>query len=139
MAAEALKLPGFTVGELVGELDWPEEPVAVGLVEMAGGVRSPQAADGDATDVVGLLGPDVVVLVGDAGLGTINGIRMSMDALLPVTGDAPVVVVLDRYDPDHDIHRRNRVWLIERLGYRVVVLPGEERALGDVVTGTVAD
>ena len=53
MAAEALGLPPFTVGDLVAELEWPPEPVALGVVELAGGVRSPQAADGDATDLVG--------------------------------------------------------------------------------------
>ena len=85
---------------------------SVGVVETAGGVRSPQAVDGDATDLVAALGPDVVVLVADAGLGTINGVRLSMDALGSTVdgraaGCAPVVV-LDRFDGHHDIHRRNR-------------------------------
>ncbi len=81
MAAEALGLAPFTVDDLVSELDWPDHPVGVGLVEMAGGVRSPQAVDGDATDVAARLRPDLVVLVADAGLGTINTVRLSMDAL----------------------------------------------------------
>ena len=107
-------------------------------MESAGGVRSPLASDGDTTDLLVELGPDVVVLVADAGLGTINGVRMSMDALATVTDGTPpvpVVVVLDRFDDGHDIHRRNRAWLVERLGYRVVALPGEESALADAVTG----
>ena len=37
------------------------------------------------------LAPDAVVLVSDAGLGTINGVRMSMDALATVTGAMPAV------------------------------------------------
>ncbi|HEX3334775.1 MAG TPA: dethiobiotin synthase, partial [Acidimicrobiales bacterium] len=42
MAAEALGRPSFTVSELVDELRWPQEvPVDVGLVETAGGLRSP--------------------------------------------------------------------------------------------------
>ncbi len=81
MAAEALGLPPFTVAELIEEMEWPVDRVQVGVVETAGGVRSPQASDGDVVDVVAGLAPDVVVLVSDAGLGTINAVRMSMDAL----------------------------------------------------------
>jgi dethiobiotin synthetase len=138
MAAEALGLPPFSVSDLLDEMVWPSEPVQVGLVETAGGVRSPQAADGDTTDVVAALAPDVVILVADAGLGTINGVRMSMDALDTVTSTMAAVrtvVVLDRFDGHHDIHRRNRQWLAERIGYTVVTLPGEEAALVDLVCG----
>jgi hypothetical protein len=46
-----------------------------------------------------------------------------------------VVVVLDRFDGHHDIHRRNRQWLSVRTGYPVVTLPGEESALADLVRG----
>jgi dethiobiotin synthetase len=136
MAAEALGLPPFSVSDLVEEMVWPPVRVNVGIVEMAGGVRSPQASDGDATHVLAALDPDVVVLVADAGLGTINAVRLSMEALAtaPLDGD-PVrpVVVLDRYDGHHDIHRRNREWLAERDGYDVVTLPGEEQRLADLV------
>lgn len=138
MAAEALGLPPFTVADLVAELEWPQDRVQVGMVEMAGGVRSPQAADGDATDVVAALAPDLVMLVADAGLGTINGVRMSMDALATVTESITGVrtlVVLDRFDRRHDIHCRNREWLAARDGYRVLVIPGEEQALADAVLG----
>ncbi len=127
MAAEALGLPPFTVADLMAEMEWPPDRVQVGMVEMAGGVRSPQAADGDTTDVVAALAPDVVMLVADAGLGTINGVRMSMDALATVTESMPGVrtlVVLDRFDGRHDIHRRNREWLEARDGYRVVTCLG---------------
>ena len=51
MAAEALGRPAFTIADLVDELRWsvgPADPALdVGLVETAGGVRSPLAADGD--------------------------------------------------------------------------------------------
>jgi dethiobiotin synthetase len=141
MAADALGLPPFTIADLVQEMEWPDPPVAVGVVESAGGVRSPQAADGDATDLVSALGPDLVVLVGDAGLGTINLVRMSMDALSTVTSRPaiPVVVVLDRYDDHHEIHRRNRQWLVDRLGYSVVVVPGEEEVLADTAAAVRDD
>ncbi len=55
----------------------------MGLVETAGGVRSPLAADGDCLDYCAALDPDVVVLVADAGLGTINAVRLTLDALAP--------------------------------------------------------
>lgn len=108
MAAVALGLPPPTVADLVGELVWPSPAVDVGLVETAGGVRSPQAADGDVLDMVSALAPDRVVLVADAGLGTINAVRLSMEAL--VERSTPVVV-LNRYDPSSDLHRRNLAWL----------------------------
>ena len=58
MAAEALGLPASRVGDLIEELAWPPERVQVGVVETAGGVRSPQASDGDATDLLVELAPD---------------------------------------------------------------------------------
>ena len=141
IAAAALGLASFTVADLVGELQWPDAGTDVGLVEMAGGVRSPQADDGDVCDFVHLLRPDLVILVADAGLGTINSIRLCMDALAGSTveaEDVSTVVVLNRYDGDHEIHRRNRDWLAERCLYSIVTLPGEERLLADLVAGLVA-
>lgn len=145
MAAEALGRAPFTVGDLVAELDWPRPPVTLGVVELAGGVRSPQAADGDATDLVRWLRPDAVVLVAAAGLGTINAVRLSASALATVTGGSvsapgsappvPVLVVLDRFDPACDLHRRNRQWLSDRDGLAVLVVPGEEAALADALLG----
>lgn len=113
MAADALGLANLTIAELVDDLSWPS--VDVGLVETAGGVRSPQAHDGDAVDLVAALAPDLVILVADAGLGTINGVRLSMAAL----GDVPVAVVLNRFDPHHEIHVRNVDWLRDRDGFDV--------------------
>ena len=108
------------------------------MVETAGGVRSPQASDGDGCDLLGALVPDVVVLVADAGLGTINDVRLSTGALTSTTstiGDIPIVVVLDRFDDRHEIHRRNRDWLVERDSLRVLTVPGEEAALADEIVG----
>jgi dethiobiotin synthase len=115
MAAEELGRRPFTIAELVDELAWPEV-VGVGLVEAAGGVRSPLAADGDAAALAGALRPDRVVLVAHAGLGTINGVRLSMAALAPW----PVTVVLNRFDPADDLHVRNLEWLSGVDGYDVV-------------------
>jgi dethiobiotin synthetase len=139
IAAEALGLPAFTVADLVGELSWPNDPTDVGLVETAGGIRSPQADDGDACDLVAALEPDLLLIVADAGLGTINSIRLSVDALAGARGgkpEVPVAVVLNRYDGNHEIHRRNRAWLESRDGYLVVVLPGGESVLCALVLGT---
>ena len=72
--------PPFTVADLAAELRWPDG-VELGLVEGVGGPRSPIAADGDTVDLRGHIRPDVVVLVADAGLGTINAVRLSADAL----------------------------------------------------------
>jgi dethiobiotin synthetase len=56
------------------------------------------------------------VLVADAGLGTINLVRLSVGALL----DHRVVVYLNRFDPGDDLHGRNRGWLAERDRFDVV-------------------
>jgi len=118
MAAEALGRPPFTVADLVGELAWPPA-VGVGLVEAAGGVRSPIAADGDGVALAAALHPEHVVLVADAGLGTINGVRLAIAAL----ASWPVIVVLNRYDPADDLHARNIEWLAGRDGLDVVTDP----------------
>lgn len=120
MAAEALGRPPFTVADLVGELAWPPA-VGVGLVEAAGGVRSPVAADGDTVALAAGLHPEHVVLVADAGLGTINGVRLAVTAL----ARWPVIVVLNRYDPADDLHARNLEWLAGRDGLDVVTDPDE--------------
>jgi dethiobiotin synthase len=116
MAAEALGRPAFTVADLAGELAWPPG-VGVGLVESAGGVRSPLASDGDTLVLAAALRPERVVLVADAGLGTINGVRLAAAAL----ARWPTTVVLNRFDPDDDLHRRNRDWLAGRDGLDVAV------------------
>jgi dethiobiotin synthetase len=114
MAAEALGRAPFTVADLAAEIAWPAV-VGVGLVEGAGGVRSPIAADGDSVALAHALGPERVVLVADAGLGTINGVRLSAEPLRRW----PLTVVLNRYDRTDDLHRRNLAWLAERDGFDV--------------------
>jgi dethiobiotin synthetase len=110
MAADALEQPPFSIADLVSELLWPDG-VEVGLVETAGGVRSPIASDGDTVDLVDALRPDHVVLVADAGLGTINAVRLAHPLLAPL---APATVFLNRYDGHDDLHARNRDWLTDR-------------------------
>ncbi len=120
MAADALGTTCPTLDELVAELRWPATATDVGFVETVGGVRSPLAADGDSRDLVRAVGPDRVLLVADAGLGTIDAVRLATDALAPLD----VVVLLNRFDPDHDLHRRNAAWLTD-VDHRTVVLdPG---------------
>jgi dethiobiotin synthetase len=126
MAAEALGLPAFSLADLVAELAWPAS-AAVGFVETAGGVASPVAADGDCADLARLLAPDLVVLVADAGLGTISAVRLAVRALEGMA----CTVVLNRFDPADDLHRRNLAWLREREGLHVVV--GAEGLLAEPV------
>jgi len=114
IAAAVLGRPAYSIGDLVSELDWPEGTI-VGLVETAGGPRTPIAADGDSADICTALAPDAVVLVADAGVGSINAVRLSVEVVL--AGCAPVVVVLNRWEGT-DIQRRNREWL-RRDGYQV--------------------
>lgn len=117
MAAEVLGRPCPTLAEVV-----PASPPD-GLLwfEGVGGPRSPVAADGDGVDLCRALAPDVVVLVADAGLGTINAVALSVAPFVEL-GHRPIVV-LNRYDGADDLHRRNRAWLVERLGLDVVTSP----------------
>jgi len=115
MAADVLGQPRVKIDDLVAEIDFPAG-TAVGLVETAGGVRSPLAHDGDTVDLIARVKPDAVVLVADAGLGTLNAVLLSYAALAPV----PVHVFLNRFDPEDVLHVANRQWLSERFGLQVV-------------------
>lgn len=115
MAADALGRRCPTLTEVAEGIRWPAS-TDVGLVETVGGVRSPLAEDGDSRDLVRALDVDLVVVVADAGLGTIDAVRSAVEALAPM----PVVVLLNRFDGADDLHRRNRDWLVERDGCDVV-------------------
>lgn len=121
MAAEALGLQPPTVAALVAEVaaSWGGRAADVGLVELAGGVASPAAIDGDGADLAASLVPDGVMLVADAGLGTINAVRLSVAHVERATGRRPIVF-LNRSDPSDDLHRRNEAWLRDRDGLVVV-------------------
>lgn len=108
MAAERLRSVPFTVSELVEETRWPKD-VEVGLVETVGGVRSPAAADGDSLALAAAFAPAMLVLVADAGLGCINAVRLCRPFLASLS--TPAVVLLNRFDPDDDLHRRNLAYL----------------------------
>ncbi|HEX5587136.1 MAG TPA: dethiobiotin synthase [Acidimicrobiia bacterium] len=122
MAADHLGQPPFRVAELVEELSWPTG-TDIGLVEGVGGPRSPVASDGDNVTMIDLLDPDVVVLVADAGLGTVNAVRLAAAALTT----RPLVVALNRYAED-ELHERNRAVLVSD-GLTVVTTPAELAAM----------
>lgn len=134
MAADVLGLPPFTLDDMVAETVWPagEPPVSVGVVEGAGGVRSPITSDGaDVVDLAARLRPDLVVLVADAGLGTINAVRLCVDAL----AGHDVAVFLNRYDGGDELHRRNRDWLRASLAPVPVPVLVDLDALAQTVAG----
>jgi dethiobiotin synthetase len=120
MAADALGRPAFTIADLVAETVWADG-IGLGLIETAGGVRSPLARDGDTVDLVVAVKADQVVLVADAGLGTLNLVRLCADAL----AGFPLLVYLNRFDQTSELHRRNRDWILERLGRAIPSTPAE--------------
>ena len=120
MAAARLGLAPFTIADLVAETTWPDA-TQVGLVEGAGGLRSPLAVDGDTRDLIDALVADDVLVVAPAGLGVIHGVRLVVDAL-PAHR---ITVALNRFDPADDLHRANREWLEQRDGLTVVTEPGD--------------
>jgi dethiobiotin synthetase len=116
IAAEALGLAPFSITDLASEVLAHVPTATFTLVETAGGVRSPLADDGDCAAFIAALSPSLVVLVADAGLGTINSVRMSIDALRP----HPVIVYLNRFTDTSDVHVGNAEWLRTREGLDVV-------------------
>jgi dethiobiotin synthetase len=118
MAAEMLGEPPFSIPDLAAETN-PIDDGDITFVEGAGGPRSPIAADGDTVDLAAALQADWVVLVADAGLGTINAVRLCAAALARFS----LVVALNRYDATNELHRRNAEWLRTREGLEVVTDP----------------
>ena len=59
--------------------------------------------------------PTLVVLVADAGLGTLSLVRMAADALR----GWPLIVYLNGFEAGDELHGRNRDWLVGRAGLRV--------------------
>ena len=106
-------------------------PVEVGFLETAGGLRSPIAEDGDCLALVVAAMPDVLLLVADAGLGTINSIRLTMDALVRLPAD--IIVVLNRFDSGSELHQRNLSWLRDRDGVRLFKTPGDQLEIAKVL------
>lgn len=109
MAAAVLERSVFTVADLAAEVTWPQPEPTVRWLETIGGVRSPIAFDGDCVDLTAAIAPDVVVLVADASLGTINSVRLSAAAL----SQWPVAVYLNRFDERDELHQLNRAWLAD--------------------------
>lgn len=120
MAADALGLPRPLLADLVDETRWPVG-IDVGLVESVGGVASPVADDGHSVDLLRRLDVDVVVLVADAGLGTIDAVRTALGFL----DHDDVIVVLNRFDETVDLHVRNLDWLRARDALAPCVDPDE--------------
>jgi len=115
MAADALGRPRIVLADLVGEIVWPDD-TDVGFVEGAGGLCSPIAHDGDSLALAERLAPDLVLLVADPALGVVSTVRLTIRAL----AGARVLVVLNRFDPDDEVHRRSRDWLVAVDGCSVV-------------------
>lgn len=122
MAADALGREPILLDDLLREIVWPDG-IDVGFVETVGGARSPLSHDGDSIDLIRRLPVDEVLLIADAGLGTVNAVRLTLACLGPL----PVTVFLNRYDPDIDLHRRNRLWLLAKDGIAAITDPNAWR------------
>lgn len=112
MAADALDLGQINLGDLVAEVggSWAPKRADIGVVELAGGPRSPIAHDGDGVSLAVALRPDTVIVVADADLGALNSIRLSVGVLDPV---ASVIVHLNRFDSTSPLHAANLAWLVD--------------------------
>lgn len=124
MAADLLQRPRIALDDLIAEIVWPEG-LDIGLVETVGGPRSPLSHDADSVDLIKRLKPDLVLLVADAGLGTLNAVRLSLASIEPLTA----TVLLNRFDETNELHRLNCTWLVEK--YRARVVTNVEELLAD--------
>jgi dethiobiotin synthetase len=122
MAADILRREPILLDDLVREIAWPAA-IDVGFVETVGGLRAPLAHDADSIDLIRRLTVDEVLLIADAGLGTLNAVRLSLACLKPL----PVTVFLNRYDESNELHRLNRRWLLEKDGIRAITEVGDWR------------
>lgn len=111
MAADVLGQPNLHLSDLIGEITWPAT-ATLRVLETAGGLLSPITHDADNLDLIRQLAPARVVLVADAGLGTINSVRLCVRAL----SGFEVTVYLNRYDANNELHALNRAWLREKYG-----------------------
>jgi len=126
MAAAALGVTPPHLIDLVAACQWPTPRVDLGVVELVGGVCSPHAQDADGLDLLRALSPDALVVVADAGLGTINAVRLTMAALRRTLGGIQSVVVLNRFDPHVATHVANRTWLAGKDELEVVTVKKSE-------------
>jgi dethiobiotin synthetase len=109
MAADALGRSHIRFQELLREITWPLGTERV-FIETVGGPRSPIAHDADSVDLLHRLQVDAVLLVADAGLGTLNAVRLSLAVVHPL----PTFVFLNRFDARNRLHELNYRWLRER-------------------------
>jgi dethiobiotin synthetase len=131
MAADSLERPVMFNKDLLEELVWPYPRVSLGVVEMVGGVLSPIAhdPDQDQLDLIRALEPDRVILVADAGLGTVNAINLTYRALVRALGrEGPedqdwIVIVLNRFDAGCELHQLNDNWLAMHDGLHTTISP----------------
>lgn len=109
MAADVLQRERILLTDLMREMTWPAA-IDIGFIETVGGVRAPLSHDADSVDLIRALPVDEALLVADAGLGTLNAVRLATECLHPLR----TTVFLNRYDADNRLHRLNRDWLLER-------------------------
>lgn len=86
------------------------------IVEGAGGLYSPLAADGDNLGLIERLDPDRVVVVAPAGLGAIHDVVACAAPL----ADRQPVVFLNHFNPRDEVHVLNLNWLTKVRGLMAV-------------------
>ena len=109
MAADVLGRPRIALAQLIDEIKWPAG-AQLRVLETAGGLLSPIAHDADNLQLIERLAPQRVILVADAGLGTLNAVRLCARALSGFN----LTIYLNRYDAGNELHRSNLVWLTEK-------------------------
>lgn len=132
MAADTLGRPRISLQDLVNEIRWPAD-ARLRLLETAGGLLSPITHDADNLQLIARLAPRRVILVADAGLGTLNAVRLCARAL----DGFDFTVYLNRYDHENELHRLNHSWLTEK--YALPATHEIQECLHAICTASEAD
>ncbi len=114
MAAKWLNKAQFSIKDLISEMTWPQN-TDIGIVEGVGGVLSPIAFDGNNLDIASAIKPNLVLIVSDAKLGSINNILLTCQALEKF----PKAVFLNRFDSQDNLQVENQLWLKEKTDLKI--------------------
>jgi dethiobiotin synthetase len=114
MAAVELGENPFALREMIKDLRF-DQVADVSILEAAGGLRSPQAIDGDCLDVIKHLGPDLIVLVARSGLGAIHEVRSTAAFI----NSEKLFVFLNYFSNDDLVCRLNKAWLEKNTSLKI--------------------
>jgi dethiobiotin synthetase len=84
------------------------------LIELAGGLLVPINENQTQFDLLKSY-PNAIVLVSTSGLGTLNHVLLTIEAIKNIKTDIPIHLVLNFFDENNLIHQKNKEYLEKRV------------------------